>query len=315
MISYWSVAYIFPEFATTSESLTTMNADGPNQTTLVITVSATVLGTLLLLVLLTLMGLICVVQRRRRPTEIYRVNRSLRRNTYEIGVNRETPKGESAKHLPEHELLASVSPAPPVDPEYATISEWRKISGLPQPQPGVGVTNPFYASSSVSIPNKCNASEPPGCIESSSLYGHNLEQSCTTRSLQDVRSTGLREGGSTQGQTGSMGRHTHTLATSHHNSGSSHIIPSRAVRRNESVRADISTSYKPTPPPRPVLLKRGSSLRSMGGAEPYLMAHKQSANQWSPLTQSMRAGKAEASGESIDSIEDVGNDNYIIVSK
>lgn len=312
MVTNLLIACIFPEYATTSVSTN----QGQNRTTLVITVSATVLGTLLLLVLVTLTGLICVVLRKRRPTEIYRVNSPLRRNAYEVGANWESPKGGSAsiaKHLQELEPLASASSVPPTDPEYATISEWRKISGLPQPQPdGVGVSNPFYASSSVSIPNKCNVLEPPACMGTGFVYGRNLEHSCAARSLQDMRSTGLREGASTQGQVGSMGRRTHTLATS----GSSRNIPSRTVRRNESMREDISTGYRPTPPPRPVLLQRGTSLRSVGGAEPYLLALKQVGRQPSPLTctHSMKAGKEAASNES--SIEeDVGNDNYIIVPK
>lgn len=299
-----------------------MTTEGGNQT-LVIVASATVLGSLLLLVLITLMCLICVVLCKRRPTETYRVNRSVQRNAYEVGIDDGgAPKGESV-NVKEHEILASVQPKPPADPEYATISEWRKISGISQPQPGVGVINPFYASSSVSIPNRCNIADPPGhvdAVESSFSHGDDLKHSCTAHSLQDVRSMGLREGLKegrlTLSPTGSIGRRTKTFATSY-NSGSARNIPPRTVRRNESMKADISMNYKPTPPPRPVLLKRGESLRSVGGSEPYLVAYTQSVNQSSPLTQSMRARKGpeeKASRESKESIEDVGNDNYIIVT-
>lgn len=301
--------------------MTTKSPGNENQM-LVITVSATVLGILLLLVLVTLVGLICVVLRKRRPTETYRVNRSLQRNTYQVGVNREMSKVATAD-AKQHELevLALASPVPPTDPEYATISEWRKISGFPQPQPGIGVNNPFYASSSVSIPNKCNVGYVDA-IESNFAHGYSvqnnhLKHGCNARSLQDVRTTGLMEAPHTHGEgiitlspTGSLGHRTLTLASG----GSARNIPTYTVRRNESMRDDIGTGNKPAPPPRPVLLKRGASLRSVGGCEPYLMAHM---SQSSPLTQSMRAEtdtRRKASRESKDSIEDVGNDNYIIVS-
>ena len=299
----------------------TTKSPGAESQVLVFSVSAAVLGTLLLLVFITLISLICVVLWKRRPTETYRVNRSLQHNPYELTVNREPPKGamEDAK-LQEHELTTSTNPAPPADPEYATISEWRKISGFPQPQPGISVTNPFYATSSVSIPNKCNTSDPPKCLESSftrDCYSvqnsPRLKHSSTAHSLQDVRSTTLKESPHSEpprreaippSPTGSLGRRTMTLA----GGGSARNISSRAVRRNVSMRDDIVTARKPVPAPRPVLLKKNE-----GGGDLYLM---QSVTQSSPLTQSIRAKKESetaSSREVKDSVEDVGNDNYVFL--
>jgi hypothetical protein len=265
----------------------TNQAEGVNQT-LVISVSATVLGALLLLVFVTLVILVCVLLRKRKPTEVYRVNTSLHRNTYETGIGAGTPKSAANNvKLQEPDLVESASPVPPTDPEYATISEWRKISGLPQPGPGIGVTNPFYASSSVCIPNAS------GCVDSmetsfshiSSLDSNPylVKQRSTAHSLQDMRSVGLRDAKSPHTKdttlSPSLGRCPMTLGSG----GSVRNIPSHAVRRNESMRADIGSGHRPVPLPHPVM--RNASL-NVGRGEPYLMAHQLG----SPLALSMRAG-------------------------
>lgn len=309
--------------------LMTTTSSGTENQVLVFSVSAAVLGTLLLLVFITLIGLICVVLWKKRPTETYRVNGPLQNNPYELNI--EPPKGavDDAK-LQEHELTTSTNPAPPADPEYATISEWKKISGFSQSQPGVSVNNPFYASSSVSIPNKCNVSDPPKRVDNlessftrdcySVQSSPQLKHSSTARSLQDVRGIILKEPshleaphykeGIPPSPTGSLGRRTLTLA----GGGSARNI-SHPVKRNMSMRDDLVAAQKPVPLPRPVLLKKNASLKDMGGNESYL-AHLQSASQSSPLTQSIRARKesgTEASQGIKDNVEDVGNDNYVFL--
>ena len=301
------------------------------------------LGFLLLLVAVTLMVLICVVVlKKRSATEVYRVSlgQSQERNPYEIAMGDRMQKKEESGFFKEdfecvsHYGMQRSLPEPAADPEYATIAESRKIlnglsstpstpTTLTTPGQPQGVTNPFYAASSTCIPAKLQ--EPPAeqgsymeVVEDRSLAVGDikrLKNSCSSYSLQDMHSTLLKDDLQSDAGPVSGKLRTQTL-TRAFNSSSTRNIPSRTVRRNESCTAADYNSTKPEPPPRPILLQRNASLRSIKSSEPYMMARVPVKS--SPLTQaSMKAEEGALMGqtkvESVESIDDVGNDNYIKV--
>ena len=143
-----------------------------------------------------------------------------------------------------------------------------------------------------------------------------LKSSCSSYSLQDMHSTLLKD--DLQSGAGPVSRQNRTQTlTRAFNSSSTRNIPSRTVQRNESCTAADISGTRPEPPPRPILLQRNASLRSIKSSEPYMMTRVPAKS--SPLTQaSMKAEEGatlmgQAKVESVESIDDVGNDNYIKV--
>lgn len=235
-------------------------------------------------------------------------------NTYEQPSDRMPNRQREKSDFNKQELVDSTKPVPPSDPEYATLSEWREMNGLRNPeQPSV--TNPFYASS-VSITTKSNIAEPSNyldVVESGfSPEGvQNLTLSCDAHSLQDMRSATLKKERTCPPMGPIPIRRTQTLVGGYH-SRSTHNLTSRAatVTRNNSMKSTVSTDCKPVPPPRPNMVKRSASIRSMGSVEPYLLqAQLHFDSHVSPLTQSIRVPESVAHGD--DDGDDVGNDNYI----
>lgn len=222
------ISLVPPADATAPSS---MNGNNNGQT-LVISVSAAIIGFLLLLVMITLLGLICVVVWKRKscppPEHSYRPQTSpSRRNTYESRAPLESkvPREEDLKKQ-ELELGALTRPEPPTDPEYATITEWRQMNRLrSSSQEQMGVTNPFYVStdflgitktktnnvsSTTTTPTpsvdvlKGSFTPDPAPKARDMAYSH--QNSCMAYSLQDVRSTGLKLGPEgTQGSAGLAG--------------------------------------------------------------------------------------------------------------
>lgn len=249
-----------------------------------------------------------------------------RRNTYEAGLPSKWIS-EEKYDLPREAVESVGSPQPPSDPEYATISEWRQMA--PE-QPSV--INKFYASSSNSLTNKSNPSDPPGYLEvvESSLSHYppatgttntteresvdNVNLGIQACSLQDVRGCVVKENlAAAQKQrqqhwqdkgaamsSGVAGRV--RMTTTVQRSQSSHELASHAVtvKRSATMKPSVSVG-KPVPPPRPrVAPKRNPSMRSLGHLE---VSGLQSGPHTSPLVQSMRAAGRVP--------DDVGNDNYI----
>lgn len=302
------------------------NSGNGGDTTLAIIASTSILGFLLLLVMITLMVLICVVLFKKKKTESYRTHSSERRNTYVTAEANQGPKGE-VDDSKNRKLVDSGRPKLPSDPEYATISEWRQMTGVSTNRTP-SVTNPFYASSqSLATKSKAIVDSSPRYMEvvddsgREQGMGRNLLHSRTAYSLQDVRSTSLKDE-HTQNRAAAIQR-----VQMHHTNSSPRNLPPRSatVGRNTSLKDSLNS--KPVPPPRPVMVQRNASMKVLGSVEPYLLSHVQAQQAIasgfaSPLMQSRRSENPQAAGkvskkgqdERGGSDDDVGNDNYIILS-
>ncbi len=256
-------------FPLSSTTMPSTSATLPFQN-LIIIVSA-VLGILLLLVICSILALICVILSRKKQREPRHVLRREENaiNAYEA-TPRVSPKGGETSKI---QLLESVKAAPPPDPEYATISEWREMVGLPQPERTV--SNPFYASSlSLNATKSHNTSYIPEYNEACILgppplppdtETHGLRQATRTYSLQDMRSTLIKEKRNGQQQ----------------NPGASTLTGCHAKK-----------SHKPIPAPRPVMRSASTLNKSSNNtSEKYLksLTLQGRGGPESPLTQSARA--------------------------
>ena len=289
----------------TTPVVATSVATPEDNSSLIIIASASVLGSLLFLVMLLLLTLICVVLCKKKPSRRYHISGSHERNAYE--TNRLNVPNNEIDGINKKCLEDSVVPQPPCDPDYATIQEYRQMTGMLPKQPS-SVNNAFYASTA-SMACRSNISEPPEYtqvieagppVESPLGNTRGLGQSCAAYSLQDMRGCLVKE------------RHAYNLAGSHSqramtlksfNSHSTHNIPLQTLRRSETMK-----QAGPPPPPRSLGVQRQASQRSIPG-EPYIL---QPGSLRSPLTQCVRAATSpEVHSNAGDEEADVGPDNYI----
>ncbi len=253
-----------------------------------------VLGILLLLVICSILALICIILSRKKQREPRQV---LRREENAINAYEATPRvspkgGESSKI----QLLESVKAAPPPDPEYATISEWREMVGLPQPERTV--SNPFYASSlSLNATKSHNTSEyNEACILGTpplppDTETHGLRQATRTYSLQDMRSMLIKE--KRNGQQQNPGAS--TLTGCHAKESHKPILAPHPVMRSASTltKSSNNTSEK---------YLKSLTLQGRGGPE-------------SPLTQSARASVPSYSRDKkLDGRNSEETDTYIVMA-
>ena len=291
---YYSIVAMIA--TTTSVTTTTgtmaQNSEFIQLQTLIIIVAVT-LGCLLLVIICTIIGLACVILSKNKPSRGQRGSDLGRRNSHNSYEERNTIEAkEKGLEKKNQELCASIRPLPPSDPEYATISEWREMKGFSLQS---SVTNPFYASTTCVSSSKSNTPEYdiPETVPSRKR-GYSIDihhnSAIKTKSLQDIKSTTLKEG-----RTQRPIKPTVRAKT-------------LAKFDTRKTHAQIQTKYNarkiaspPLPPPN---VTRNLNLLQLA----------QSNNSISPLMQSIRAREIPAANNSILKIKDNSIENISIKS-